>query len=71
MLKVMAENDAEGITMRTKIFNSIYKVVKMQMDKVKSTFVTLPEKPRAKNCNEYRYWIISLMAQVLKIFYGS
>lgn len=62
-LKLMDDN---GIKWLTKIFNNIYNTGEVPQSWLKSTFVTLPKKPNAKKCDEYR--IISLMSHLLKTF---
>jgi hypothetical protein len=66
MLKLLVEKDAEGLKTLTKLLNSVYRVGKIPLDWLRSTFITIPKKSKAQNCDKYR--IISLMSHVLKIF---
>uniref|UniRef100_A0A8D8VTC7 Craniofacial development protein 2 n=1 Tax=Cacopsylla melanoneura TaxID=428564 RepID=A0A8D8VTC7_9HEMI len=50
----------------TQIFNRIYDTGKLPKDWLKSEFITLPKKPCAKQCKDYR--TISLMSHLLKLF---
>lgn len=58
----------EGKNLRrlTKVFNVIYDTGVIPTEWLKSEFVTLPKKPNASKCNEFR--TISLMSHLLKIF---
>uniref|UniRef100_A0A8D8Y176 Craniofacial development protein 2 n=3 Tax=Cacopsylla melanoneura TaxID=428564 RepID=A0A8D8Y176_9HEMI len=50
----------------TSIFNSIHASGKIPNEWLKSEFITLPKKPGAKVCGDYR--TISLMSHILKLF---
>lgn len=65
-LKILAENDSDGLQMLTDLFNRIYKSGKIPNEWLKSIFVAIPKKPKSESCDDYR--IISLMSHVLKIF---
>lgn len=65
-LKLLAEKDGRGLDMLTSLFNYIYETGNIPEDWLKSTFITLPKKAQASQCDEYR--MISLMSHVLKTF---
>lgn len=56
----------ENIKRITSIFNEIYTSGRIPETWLKSEFITLPKKPSAKTCDDYR--TISLMSHVLKLF---
>ena len=58
--------DQEAVGWLTKVFNNIYNTGKIPTEWLKSTFVAIPKKPRAKRCSDYR--TISLMSHLLKVF---
>uniref|UniRef100_A0A8D9EQ38 Craniofacial development protein 2 n=1 Tax=Cacopsylla melanoneura TaxID=428564 RepID=A0A8D9EQ38_9HEMI len=58
--------DEEQLVWLTSLFNSIYESGKIPTEWLKSEFITLPKKPGAKVCGDYR--TISLMSHVLKLF---
>lgn len=58
--------EGEGLKFLTRLFNSIYDSGEIPKDWLKSTFVTIPKKPNARKCSDFR--TISLMSQVLKAF---
>lgn len=62
-MKVLGEVSTKEIT---ELFNAIYDTGHIPEDWLLSTFVTLPKKPSAKTCEEFR--TISLMSHTLKIF---
>lgn len=64
VIKILKEDRV--IVCLLSLFNSIYKTGIILHDWLKSTFVALPKKPNAKQCNDYRN--ISLMSHVLKLF---
>ncbi|CAF4958238.1 unnamed protein product [Pieris macdunnoughi] len=63
ILQLLEEHLVDAVT---NFFNCIYATGIMPKDWLNSTFITLPKKPTAKKCTEYR--TISLMSQVLKLF---
>jgi Reverse transcriptase (RNA-dependent DNA polymerase) len=63
LLKLLDEEQMKKVT---RIFNAIYTAGEIPTDWLKSEFVTLPKKPGAKFCGEYR--TISLMSHMLKLF---
>ncbi|CAF4868095.1 unnamed protein product [Pieris macdunnoughi] len=63
ILQLIEEHLVDAVT---NFFNCIYATGIMPKDWLISTFITLPKKPTAKKCTEYR--TISLMSQVLKLF---
>lgn len=66
MLKVMAEKESAGLKLITDLFNEIYKTSVIPEDWLRSTFIPIPKKNKAEQCEEYR--TISLMSHVLKVF---
>lgn len=58
--------EEEGIKKLTRLFNDIYNTGIIPREWRKSEFITLPKKPGAKNCEDYR--TISLMSHLLKLF---
>lgn len=66
VVKVIAEQEGLGLDILTSMFNTIYTTGQIPSDWLKSTFVTLPKKSNASQCDDYR--MISLMSHVLKIF---
>lgn len=62
-LKLLKEEDIRWLT---NIFNEIYFTGIIPDVWLKSTFITLPKKSSAKNCEDFR--TISLMSQSLKLF---
>ncbi|KAL1447016.1 hypothetical protein WDU94_015647 [Cyamophila willieti] len=58
--------DEEQIRTISKIFNTIYSAGEIPTEWLKSEFITLPKKPGAKVCGDYR--TISLMSHMLKLF---
>lgn len=65
-IEILKLLDNNNIALLTNFFNSVYNTGQMPDDWLMSTFVTLPKKPNAKSCDEFR--TISLMSHVLKIF---
>ncbi|KMQ95932.1 endonuclease-reverse transcriptase [Lasius niger] len=63
ILKVMGDTSIKKLT---ELFNAIYDSGTIPEDWLLSTFATLPKKPTAKTCEEFR--TISLMSHVLKLF---
>ncbi|KAL1447433.1 hypothetical protein WDU94_013960 [Cyamophila willieti] len=66
LIKVITETDATGLQKICSLFNIIYKSGNIPTSWLKSTFITLPKKPKASQCDDYR--MISLMSHLLKIF---
>lgn len=64
--KIAAGEDGVGLNLSTSVFNRMYRVGKIPTDWLRSTFVTLPKKNKASQCDQYR--MISLMSHALKIF---
>lgn len=60
--------DDAGVRMLTKLFNKVYTGGKMPTEWLKSYFITLPKKPSAKVCVDFR--TISLLSHVLKVYYS-
>uniref|UniRef100_A0A8D8UV16 Craniofacial development protein 2 n=2 Tax=Cacopsylla melanoneura TaxID=428564 RepID=A0A8D8UV16_9HEMI len=58
--------EAQHLDAITALFNRIYTTGNIPREWLESTFVTLPKKPNAKKCDEYR--TISLMSHTLKVF---
>uniref|UniRef100_A0A8D9EV91 Craniofacial development protein 2 n=1 Tax=Cacopsylla melanoneura TaxID=428564 RepID=A0A8D9EV91_9HEMI len=58
--------DEEQLKWLTLIFNSIYESGRIPTPWLRSEFITLPKKPGAKSCGDYR--TISLMSHLLKLF---
>jgi hypothetical protein len=58
--------DEDSIQKLTKLFNEIYATGEIPNEWLLSTFITLPKKPTASKCDEYR--MISLMSHLLKTF---
>uniref|UniRef100_A0A8D9DVR2 Craniofacial development protein 2 n=1 Tax=Cacopsylla melanoneura TaxID=428564 RepID=A0A8D9DVR2_9HEMI len=58
--------DEQHLDLITALFNSIYVTGRLPQEWLESTFVTIPKKPNAKSCGDYR--TISLMSHTLKIF---
>lgn len=63
ILKLLSEDNVKWLTA---VFNNIYDSGNIPREWLKSEFITLPKKPGAKTCGEYR--TISLMSHMLKIF---
>ncbi|XP_013145032.1 PREDICTED: uncharacterized protein LOC106108413, partial [Papilio polytes] len=63
VLKLLEDDYLEAIT---RLFNQVYESGMLPEDWLRSTFITLPKKAKAKKCSEYR--TISLMSHVLKVF---
>lgn len=64
ILKLLIEDDA--LSKLVDLLNTVYRTGIIPSDWLKSTFVALPKKPKAKACSEHR--MISLMSHVLKLF---
>uniref|UniRef100_A0A8D8LPD3 Craniofacial development protein 2 n=1 Tax=Cacopsylla melanoneura TaxID=428564 RepID=A0A8D8LPD3_9HEMI len=65
-IEVLKELKTEkGILTLVKLINEVYKTGIIPDDWLKSTFITLPKKLNAQNCNEFR--TISLMSHVIKV----
>uniref|UniRef100_A0A8D8S118 Craniofacial development protein 2 n=1 Tax=Cacopsylla melanoneura TaxID=428564 RepID=A0A8D8S118_9HEMI len=62
-LKLLDEIKIKWLTQR---FNKIYSTGNIPSNWLKSEFITLPKKPSAKQCGDYR--TISLMSHLLKVF---
>lgn len=62
-LKLLDEPNVKWLTQK---FNKIYSTGNIPSDWLRSEFVTLPKKPSAKQCGDYR--TISLMSHLLKVF---
>jgi hypothetical protein len=58
--------DEEGVSWLTKLFNRIYNSGSLPHIWLKTTFVTLPKKPSAKRCDDFR--TVSFMSHLLKLF---
>jgi len=58
--------DEEGVSWLTNLFNRIYASGVIPQIWLKTAFVTLPKKPSAKCCDDFR--TISLMRHLLKLF---
>lgn len=58
--------DEQHLDLITALFNSIYVTGRLPQEWLESTFITIPKKPNAKSCGDYR--TISLMSHTLKIF---
>lgn len=56
----------ENIGILVKLFNAVYATGDIPEDWLKSVFIPIPKKQRAKRCSEYR--LISLMSHTLKVF---
>ena len=65
-IEVLKLIEREHLGSLTKLVNLVYDTGIFPEDWLKSVFVTLPKKPNAKRCEEFR--TISLMSQVLKLF---
>ncbi|CAH2096300.1 unnamed protein product [Euphydryas editha] len=63
VLKLLEHDNIDALT---NMFNLIYDSGEIPDDWLKSVFITLPKKPNARKCSDYR--TISLMSHVLKIF---
>lgn len=63
MLKLVED---DKINILTDLMNTIYKTGVIPHEWLTSTFITLPKKPHATDCNDYR--MISLMSHTLKVF---
>lgn len=66
VIKLIVEEDGKGLQLLVSLFNTIHRTGNIPADWLRSTFITLPKKIHASNCDEYR--MISLMSHVLKIF---
>ena len=64
LLKLLTEESALAVLLS--LFNTIYESGILPSDWLKSVFVPLPKKSKAKTCNDHR--LISLMSHVLKLF---
>lgn len=58
--------DEDHIDALVRFFNDVYTTGEIPEECLKSVFVALPKKQRAKRCDEYR--LISLMSHTLKVF---
>lgn len=58
--------DKRTVKLITQVFNNIYNTGKIPSEWLKSEFVAIPKKARAKKCEDYR--TISLMSHLLKVF---
>lgn len=56
----------KATSLLTKLYNSIYETGIIPNEWLQSTFITLPKKPKARKCKDYR--TISLMSHTLKVF---
>ena len=65
-IEILKLLDVNGVKVLHQLFNCIYDTGKIPDDWLMSTFVTLPKKPSATQCKDYR--TISLMSHVLKLF---
>ncbi|XP_060533833.1 uncharacterized protein LOC132706497 [Cylas formicarius] len=65
-LRLIVDADDTGLKLLTSLFNSIYEAGNLPTDWLRSTFITLPKKPNASQCDDHR--MISLMSHVLKVF---
>ena len=65
-IEILKLLDVNGVKVLHQLFNCIYDTGKIPDDWLMSTFVTLPKKPSATQCKDYR--TISLMNHVLKLF---
>ena len=63
MYKALGDFAVEKLTL---LFNKIYASGYIPEEMSKSIFITLPKKPKAVECGDYR--LISLMPHVTKIF---
>jgi len=63
IIKLLDEN---SLSQLEKIFNKIYDSGEYPKDFLKSNFIALPKKPRARQCKDHR--LISIMSHALKIF---
>ena len=66
VLKLIAEEEGEGLGILTSIFNNIYRSGVIPQKWLKSTFIALPKKTHASHFDDYR--TISLMSHALKAF---
>lgn len=57
--------DSDSIDIIVDLFNAVYTTGIIPKEWLQSTFITLPKKPNAKCCSEYR--TISLMSHTLKV----
>ena len=55
-----------GVNTLTELFNEMYSLGHLPPDLLNSTYVTIPKKPKARQCSDFR--TISLMSHTLKIF---
>ena len=58
--------DDFGVTKLTELFNEMYSRGYLPSDLLNSTYITIPKKPKARECSDFR--TISLMSHTLKIF---
>ena len=63
LLKLLED---KGLIQITNLYNTIYKTGIIPHDWPKSTFIALPKKPNASDCNDH--CTISLMGHALKVF---
>lgn len=53
VIQLIAEEEGSGLDALTALYNSIYKTGILPADWFKSTFITLPKKSNASNCDDY------------------
>ena len=66
MLKALGDF---GINKLTKLFNDIYDTGFLPDEMLASTYITLPKKPKATECGDYR--TLSLMSHITKLLLKS
>lgn len=66
LLKLMCETNSQFIDMILPLFNNIYDCGKLPEEWTNSLFITIPKKPHAKSCDQYR--LISLINTITKVF---
>ncbi|CAG9837494.1 unnamed protein product [Diabrotica balteata] len=66
ILKILCKSDKQFLDNLVVLFNNIYNSGKIPENLLQSTFITIPKKPNAQICDDYR--LISLINHVTKAF---
>jgi hypothetical protein len=66
ILKILCKSDKQFLDNLVELFNNIYNSGKIPENWLQSTFITIPKKPNAQICDDYR--LISLINHVTKAF---
>ena len=65
LLKLIAEQDGKALQILTSLLNKVHQTGHIPHSWLKSTFIAIPKKTGAADCDDYR--MISLMSHVLKV----